>query len=78
MDLGVIETRYYPQYRRWGLFWVSIPGHIDYFHKENDAHLAIKRYARLKEMKDQSKTRIIYIDDDCLATVHKTPGVFDD
>ena len=75
-----VLNNYYPQYKLWGLFWISIRNGAGYkvHHFEEDAHLAIKRHAKLQEMKEKCKTRIIYVDDDCLAIVHKTPGGLDD
>lgn len=74
-----VLNNYYPQYKLWGLFWITICDRgYKVWHYEEDAHLAIKRHAKLQEMKEKCKTRIIYVADDCLAIVHETPGVPDD
>lgn len=75
-----VMNNYYPQYKLWGLFWIAICNAAGYkvHHFEEDAQLAIKRHAKLQEMKERCKTRIIYVDDDCLAIVHTRPGVCDD
>lgn len=63
MGEAIELNMFYPQYKRWGLFWVAIPSFSDYFFKEEDAFNAIDQYKLMKKLKKQTKTRVIAVED---------------